>query len=61
MKTTLNIDNDLLKRATELTGITETASLIRLGLQALIANECARSLAQLGGTERALKPIPRYK
>ena len=58
---TLNIDDDLLKRATELTGITETASLIRLGLQALIANKCARRLVQLGGTERALNPIPRYK
>ena len=61
MKTTLNIDDDLLKRASELTGVTEKSTLVRLGLLALISNESARRLAQLGGTERALNPIPRYK
>ena len=61
MKTTLNIDNDLLKRASELTGVTENASLVRLGLQALIARESARRLGQLGRTEKALTPIPRRK
>jgi Arc/MetJ family transcription regulator len=61
MKTTLNIDEDLLKRASELTGVTEKATLVRLGLQALIDKESARRLVQLRGTERALKPIPRYK
>ena len=61
MKTTLNIDDDLLKRASELTGVSEKVILVRLGLQALIGKESARRLAQLGGTERALKPIPRYK
>lgn len=59
MRTTLNIDDDLLKNASKLTGVTEKTSLVRLGLQALIAKESARRLAQLGGTEKALTPIPR--
>ena len=36
MRTTLNIDDELLARAAELTGITEKTSLVRRGLQALI-------------------------
>jgi len=55
----LDIDDDLLKNASQLTGVTEKTSLVRLGLQALIARESAHRLAKLGGTERALNPIPR--
>ena len=61
MRTTLNIDDDLLKSASKLTGVKEKTSLVRLGLQALIAKESATRLAQLGGTEKALTPIPRRK
>ena len=61
MRTTLNIDDDLLKSAAKLTGVTEKTSLVRLGLKALIAKESATRLAQLGGTEKALNPIPRRK
>ena len=35
MRTTLNIDDDLVKKATKLTGITEKTSLVRMGLEAL--------------------------
>ena len=59
MRTTLNIDDDLLKNASKLTGVKEKTSLVRLGLQALIAKESATRLAQLGGTEKALTSIPR--
>lgn len=61
MRTTLNIDDELLARAAELTGIDEKTALVRLGLQALIARESARRLAALGGTERKLKSVPRRR
>ena len=61
MRTTLNLDEDMIKRASELTGVKEKTSLVRLGLEALIARESSRRLAELGGTERGLQRIPRRK
>jgi Arc/MetJ family transcription regulator len=61
MRTTLNIESDLLNKAAKLTGIKEKTSLVRLGLQALMAKESAKRLARLGGTEKGLKVIPRRK
>ena len=59
MRTTLNIEDTLVEKASELTGIKEKTTLVKLGLEALIAKESARRLAKLGGTERQLKAIPR--
>lgn len=61
MRTTLNIDDELLNNASRLTGVTEKTSLVRLGLQALIAKESAQRLADLGGTEKRLRPVPRRR
>lgn len=61
MRTTLNIDETLLETAAKLTGITEKTSLVRLGLQALIARESSKRLACLGGTEKNLEMIPRRR
>jgi len=61
MRTTLNIDDKILSRASHLTGVQEKTSLVRLGLEALIARESSRRLARLGGTEKFLRPIPRRK
>lgn len=61
MRTTLNIDDDLLEKAAKLTGITEKTALVRRGLEALIALESARRLAALGGTEKKIRPIPRRR
>jgi hypothetical protein len=61
MRTTLIIEDGMLARAAELTGIREKTMLVRLGLEALIARESARRLAALGGTERGLKPVPRRR
>ena len=61
MRTTLNIDDSLLKNAAKLTGVKEKTSLVRLGLEALIAKESARRLAELGGTERHLGEIRRRR
>ena len=55
MKTNLIIDDDLIRTAARLTGTKEKASLVRLGLEALIARESARRLADLGGTEKQLR------
>ena len=52
MRTTLNIEDELLARAAELTGIKEKTSLVKLGLEALIARESAKRLAVLAGTEK---------
>ena len=55
MRTTLNIDDDLIKRAAKLTGVTEKTALVRLGLESLIAAVSARRLAELGGSEPRVK------
>jgi Arc/MetJ family transcription regulator len=61
MRTTLNIEDSLIDKAAKLTGIAEKTTLVRLGLEALIAAESAKRLAKLGGTEKELKPIPRRR
>ena len=59
MRTTLNIDDELLAEAQLLTGIKEKTAVIRSSLQALIERESSRRLACLGGSEPKLKKIPR--
>ena len=61
MRTTLNIDDSLLRDAAKLTGVKEKTSLVRLGLEALIAKESARRLGNLGGTEKRLRGIRRRR
>ena len=59
MRTTLNIDDRILEKASQLSGIKEKTSLVRLGLEALIALESSKRLAKLAGTEKNLSFIPR--
>ena len=61
MRTTLNIEDELLDKAAKLTGIKEKTSLVKRGLESLIAIESARRLARLGGSEKGLKTIPRRR
>jgi len=61
MRTTLNIDDSALEKAAGLTGVKEKTSLVRMGLEALIAIESARRLADLGGSEPRLRPIRRRR
>jgi len=51
IRSTLNLDDDLITKARNLTGIREKTALIHAGLEALIARETARRLAALGGTQ----------
>jgi Arc/MetJ family transcription regulator len=57
----LNISDELLEKAADLTGITEKTSLVKLGLETLIARESAKRLARLGGTEKDLQDIHRRR
>jgi len=61
MRTTLNIEDELIQRAARLTGVTEKTALVRLGFEALIAAASAKRLAGLGGSEKKLSPIPRRR
>jgi len=61
MRTTPNINDQALLKASQLTGVREKTSLVRMGLEALIALESARRLADLGGTEKKLRNIPRRR
>ena len=61
MRTTVNIDDELMKAAQKLTGIEEKAALLRAGLMALIEQESARRLAALGGSEPQLSSVSRRR
>lgn len=61
MRTTVTIDDELLARAAELTGVTERAALLRAGLEALVRIESARRLAALGGSDREAAAPPRRR
>lgn len=61
MRTTLNIEDDLLVKARRISGLNEKTVLVREGLKALIERESARRLAQLGGTEPQLRTVPRRR
>ena len=61
MRTTLNIEDTLLERASKLTGIKEKTYLVRLGLKALISLESSKRLAKLGGTEKGIRSISRRR
>ena len=51
MRTTVTIDDELLKDAEEYTGIKERSALVREALRALVAREAGRRLARLGGSD----------
>jgi Arc/MetJ family transcription regulator len=61
MRTTLNLEDKLIHKAIELTGVHEKTHLVRLGLEALIARESSKRLANLGGSERKLRTVPRRR
>ncbi len=61
MRTTVTIDDDLLERAAELTGMTERTALLREGLETLIRVESAKRLAALGGSDTKASAAPRRR
>jgi Arc/MetJ family transcription regulator len=61
MRTTLALDDELVRIAQEFTGVSEKTALVREALKALIERESARRLASLGGTMPQLENVPRRK
>ena len=61
MRTTVTLDDALVEKAMELTGISEKSALVRDGLKALIRIESARRLAALGGTDPDASAAPRRR
>ena len=61
MRTTLNIDDAILEKARNLTGIKEKTALVRFGLETLIRMENSKRLGRLGGSEKSLTTIPRRR
>lgn len=61
MRTTLNIDDELLEKARRLSGLKEKTAIVHAGLEALVARESARRLAVLGGSESELRPARRRR
>lgn len=61
MRTTVTLDDDLLAKAQELSGITERSSLLREALTALVEREASRRLARLGGAFPEIKSVPRRR
>lgn len=61
MRTTITLDDALLAKAQDLSGLTDRGTLLKEALQALIERESARRLIRLGGSESQLKDIPRRR
>ena len=61
MRITLNIDDQLLAKAQQITGVTGKSVLVHEGLKALIERESAKRLAGLGGSQPNLQSIPRRR
>ncbi len=59
MRTTLDLDDDLVRTAQEFTGVVEKTALVREALKSLIERESCRRLAALGGAMPELKNTPR--
>ena len=61
MRATVALDDELIRTAQELTGVTERTALLRDALKALIHLEASRRLAALGGTMPHLEDIKRTR
>ena len=61
VRTTVNLDDELLEEARRITGLKGRTDLIHEGLRALVERESARRLARLGGSELGLQPAPRRR
>jgi Arc/MetJ family transcription regulator len=61
MRTTVNIDDELLAKASKLAGPMDRTAILSEGLRALIERESAKRLARLGGTQPSIKVVPRRR
>lgn len=61
IRTTVALDDELMKTAQEYTGLSEKSAILREALKALIEREAARRLALLGGTMPDMQYVPRRR
>ena len=61
MRTTIALDDDLIAKAQNYTGLEEKTALVREALKALIQREAAKRLANLGGSQPGIKGVPRQR
>lgn len=61
MRTTLILDDELIAKASRLSGLDEKTAVVHAGLEALVARESARRLAALGGSEPGARRAPRRR
>jgi Arc/MetJ family transcription regulator len=61
MRTTINLDDELVAKAAKYTGISERSALLRRALETLIHVEAGRRLAALGGSDPTAKAAPRRR
>jgi Arc/MetJ family transcription regulator len=61
MRLTIDIDDELLIKASSLAGPLDHSALVNEGLKALILRESGKRLARLGSTQRSLKAAPRRR
>jgi len=61
MRTTIALDDELIRQAQEYTGVTEKAALVKMGLTLLVQREAARRLAALGGSDPSATAAPRRR
>ena len=61
MRATVSLDDELVHRAQEYSGLSERTALLREALKALIEKEASRSLAALEGTMPDLEYVRRLR
>ena len=61
MRTTVNLDDELLANAEKYTNIKERSALVNAALKSLVEREAARRLARLGGSDPHAKLPPRRR
>lgn len=61
MRTTVTIDDELLKAASAAVGVSERSAVLREALHALIERDAARRLVRLGGSDLKARAPRRRK
>ncbi|WP_377296465.1 type II toxin-antitoxin system VapB family antitoxin [Rhizobium sp. SGZ-381] len=61
MRSTINLDDQLLERARALTGTKETVALVRQALETLVRVESGKRLIALGGSMPDAEAAPRRR
>lgn len=61
MRTTVTVDDELLKDALEFSGIKEKSAVINEALRWFVAREAGKRLAKLGGSAPDIEAPPRHR